>query len=121
GRFGVRGLAAGLAIAYTLGVCLQARSLSKRIGGLDGAAIFRSVGRIAVAAGGMGVFVWLSSRALSGILGSTFVDQTVGLAVPVLVGVVSYLGLARLLHVPELNYAKGLLTRRLVKGDKGDD
>lgn len=114
-RFGVRGLAAGHAIAYTFGVFLQARSLSKRIGGLDGAAIVRSVGRIAIAAGGMGLLVWLSSRALDGVLGSTFVGQTVGLAVPVLVGVVSYLVLSRLLHVPELDYAKGLLTRRTVR------
>lgn len=117
GRFGVEGLAAGHALAYTFGAFLQARSLSKRIGGLGGGAIARAVGRIAIAAGGMGLLVWLSSRALDGVLEPTFVGQTVGLLVPVLIGVMSYLILARLLRVPELDYAKGLLARRLVKGD----
>jgi putative peptidoglycan lipid II flippase len=117
GRFGVEGLAAGHAAAYTFGAFLQARALSKRIGGLDGRVIARSVGRIAIAAAGMGLLVWLTSRALEGVLEPTFVGQSVGLLVPVAVGVVSYLVLARLLRVPELDYAKGLLTRRSAKGD----
>ncbi len=115
GRFGVRGLAAGHAIAYTFGVVLQGRSLSKRIGGLDGKVIVAAVTKIALASLAMGVLVWLSSRALQDILEPTFVGQTIGLAVPVAVGVISYLGFARLLRVEELDYAKGLLARRLTK------
>ena len=55
---GVKGLAAGHALAYFFGVTVQSRVLSRRIGGLDGKRITRSASRIGIAAAGMGLVVW---------------------------------------------------------------
>jgi putative peptidoglycan lipid II flippase len=110
---GVRGLAAGHAIAYIFGVALQGRALSRAIGGLDARSLFKSGARIAVAALGMGILVWLTWQGISGVVDPTgLFQETLIVVVPVSVGVIAYLGFAQLLHIPELEYAKGLLGRR---------
>ena len=110
---GVKGLAAGHAIAYVFAVTLQARVLSRRIGGLDGARVTHSALRIAVAAAAMGLLVWLS---LEGVLRlvdeDSFAGQAAAVFLPVTVGAVAYLGLAHALKVPELDYVRGLVRRR---------
>lgn len=109
---GVKGLALGHALAYTLGVVLQSRSLRKRIGGLDGARIRRSLGRIALAAAGMGVLVWLCSEGMERAINpETFLEQTVALLVPVALGAAAYAGLALALGVEEVSFVKRILTR----------
>ena len=114
---GVRGLAAGHAIAYVAGAALQARALSRRIGGLDGRRVAAALAKIGAAAGVMGFLVWLTSRAVERMLDPvTFLEQTVALVVPIGVGVVAYLGVAAALRVEELDYARSLLTRRLGRG-----
>lgn len=111
--FGVEGLAAGHAIAYTFGVFLQARALRARVGGLDGRRIARSAGRISSAAAGMGVIVWVTDLAARRIVsGEGFIISTIELGIPVAVGVAAYLGLAHLLKVEELDLARGILGRR---------
>ena len=110
---GVGGLALGHAVAYLVGVVLQGRVLRARIGGLDGARIVRSVGRMALAGIGMSACVWLASRLLEGALGTEgAAQQLAGVAVPVAIGVVVYLGLAYALKVEELTQLRGLLGRR---------
>lgn len=110
----VKGLAAGHALAYVFGVTLQSRSLSKRIGGLDGKRIVHSGLRIGGAALGMGLAVWLGSIAAEDwLLRGTFLQQTISLAGLVIAGGLSYLGLAKLLRVEELGLVSGLLGRRL--------
>jgi putative peptidoglycan lipid II flippase len=117
--FGVQGLAAGHALAYIFGVSIQARVLSRRIGGLDGAAILSSVGRISVASLGMGLVVWLTARATVDALGTEGVaNQALGLAIPVGVGVIAYGGLALLLRVREVSMVTDLLGRRF-RPDRG--
>jgi putative peptidoglycan lipid II flippase len=110
---GVEGLAAGHAAAYVFGVILQGRSLSKRIGGIDGTRIARSSGRIAVAAAGMGVVVWglaeILERALTG---TSALEQTLVVLVPVGAGAVAYLALAAAVKVEELAFVRGLLGGR---------
>ncbi|HWC15227.1 MAG TPA: murein biosynthesis integral membrane protein MurJ [Actinomycetota bacterium] len=110
---GVRGLAAGHAIAYTAGATLQIRILGRRIGGLDGARIRRSLARMLAAGVGMGALTWLSSEALGAWWGNeTLEQQLVGVAVPVGVGIASYLGLAYRFGVSELQMVRGIVTRR---------
>lgn len=110
---GVKGLAAGHALAYSFGVVVQAWVLKRRIGGLDGAKVVHSGARIAAAAAGMGVFVWGVSAAArhlpftSGLLG-----DLVLVVLPVGAGVGAYLVLAHLLRVEELGFVWGLLRRR---------
>lgn len=114
GWFGVKGLAAGHAIAYTFGTILQGRTLSRRIGGIDGHRIARSMARISLAAAGMGGLVWLTSKGVQAAVGRlSLVAQVAGLAIPITVGVVAYLGIAQLLRVEELSFVRGLLQRRL--------
>lgn len=110
---GVKGLAAGHAVAYTFGAFLQARTLSSRIGGIDGRRVARSALRIGAAAGTMGVLVWGLDRGLRvAFEPSGALEQTLVLALPVGAGVAAYLGFAHLLKVPELELVKGLLARR---------
>ena len=110
---GVKGLAAGHALSYVFGVSMQARVLSKRIGGLGGREIGISIVRIAGAAGVMGVVVFGASNLMDSVAGGRdFISQTAGLLVPVLVGIVVYLGAAQLLGVQELGMVKGLIGRK---------
>jgi putative peptidoglycan lipid II flippase len=112
----VEGLAAGHALAYVFGVTLQARALSRRIGGLDGRRITAAVGRMFVAALGMGALVWGSFEVLDSLLGgSDVLSQLVTVGVPVVVGVSAYVVLARWLGVQELDYARALISRRLAR------
>ena len=110
---GVRGLAAGHALAYLFGVTLQARSLSRRIGGLDGRAMLGSIARIVVAALIMGVMVWGAWLASDAVFGSaSTAAQLVSLIIPIGVGVAVYLGIATMLGIEELDYARSLVGRR---------
>jgi putative peptidoglycan lipid II flippase len=116
--FGVRGLAAGHALAYTFGSVLQARALSRRIGGLDGRRIINSLIRILGAAGAMGALVWFTSQALESVLDPrSFVGGALAVLVPVAVGALAYIVFASALRVEELAYARSLVSRRLRRGE----
>jgi putative peptidoglycan lipid II flippase len=117
---GVEGLAAGHALAYVFGATLQARALSRRVGGLDGRRVAAAVARIAAASAGMGAVVWALWRGLSAVLdGGSLAAQGVVVGVPVVAGVAVYLALAAALRVEELGYVRALLSRRL-RGASGD-
>lgn len=110
---GVKGLAAGHAIAYIFGVTLQAKVLSKRIGGLDRRRITSSGIRIGIAGAGMGVVVWLALRAMDALVDETSLwAQALVTLVPVVFGVATFAGLALMLKVEELAHVKGLITKR---------
>jgi putative peptidoglycan lipid II flippase len=112
---GVRGLAVGHALAYVFGVGIQGAALRARIGRLDGRRIARSVARIGAAAAGMGVVVWVASGATERLVApEAFLQQTIGVVIPVVLGVVAYVLLARALKVEELDLARGLIRRRFV-------
>jgi len=111
--FGVRGLAAGHAVAYAFGATVQGRHLSRRIGGIDGRRIVRSLLRIGLAATAMGLVVWLASRVSENIFPiEAFGGQVAAVAAPVLVGFAAYVGFAVLLKVEELDFVKGIASRR---------
>jgi putative peptidoglycan lipid II flippase len=111
--YGVKGLAAGHAISYVFGVTMQARVLSRRLGGLDGKVLGLSLARIAAAAAVMGVFVFGASELMDSIFSEQdFVSQTIGLLLPVVAGVIVYLGAAHLFRVQELAMVKGLIARK---------
>lgn len=111
---GVEGLAAGHAVAYTFGLALQLHTLHRRIGGLGGPRILRSVARIGGAGIGMGVVVTVLLRVTDGATRDAGGgEQLATLSAAVVVGVVSYLLLARLFRVEELALARGIITRRV--------
>ena len=114
--FGVRGLAAGHAIAYIFGVMVQARALGRRIGGLDLPRIRDSLTRIFAAALAMGLVVWGASVvAERSLRPAGLLEELIALAVPITLGVGVYLGLAHRLGIQELAYARGLLNRKIRK------
>jgi putative peptidoglycan lipid II flippase len=110
---GVRGLAAGHAIHYVVGVVLQGRVLSRRVNGIDEARIARSSIKIGMASLGMGLLVWAAYTATSGLIEPTsFLNDLVIVLVPVIAGAASFLGLCVALRVEELDYAKAVIGRR---------
>jgi putative peptidoglycan lipid II flippase len=111
--WGVQGLALGQTLSYVIGVLLQFREVRRRIGGIDGRRLLSSGVRIAAAAGLMGALVWLTYGGLSHVLTTGPLSELALVAVPVTVGVASYLGFASLLKVEEIDYVRSLLTRRL--------
>lgn len=114
---GVKGLAAGHAIAYTMGAVIQARVLARRIGGLDSARIRASAIRIGAAGAAMGVVTWMAAELCDSFLGSGTLAQLAGLVLVVTAGVVSYLGFAHLFGVEELALVKSLVGRRKPPAD----
>lgn len=113
GWLGIKGLAAGHAIAYTLGVLLLTKALSRRIGELDLRAIGRSFVRMAGATLGMSALVWAIERSVQAWLGSSgTIAPLVSLALATFLGGASYLALAALLRVEELDYVRNVLARR---------
>lgn len=111
---GVKGLAAGHAIAYVFAVVIQARVLSRRIGGLDARRVTNSALRIGAAAALMGLVVWVALEGVTRAVNEdTLVGQAIAVFVPVTVGALAYVGLAQVFKVPELDYVRGLLGRRL--------
>jgi putative peptidoglycan lipid II flippase len=110
---GVRGLAAGHAIHYVVGVVLQGRILSRRVAGIDEARIARSSIKIGIASIGMGLLVWGVYTATSALIEpTTFLNDLLIVIVPVIAGAVSFLGLCIALSVEELDYAKAVIGRR---------
>jgi putative peptidoglycan lipid II flippase len=110
----VQGLAVGHAIAYGFGMVAQGWVLNRRIGGLDGRRIATAATRIAAAAAAMGAVVWGASRLIERTLDTSALGgQLVAVGVPVIVGVVAYLGLCLLFKVEELAYVRETMGRRL--------
>ena len=111
---GVKGLAAGHALAYVFGSIAQGRALSRAIGGLDARRVLNSLWRIAAAALAMGVVVWAISNAVERTVNvADLTGQIAAVAWPVLGGLVSYLLFARLFKIEELGYVRSLVGRRL--------
>jgi putative peptidoglycan lipid II flippase len=110
---GVRGLAAGHAIHYVVGVILQGRILSRRVAGIDEARIARSSIKIGIASIGMGLLVWGVYSATSALIEpTTFLNDLLIVIVPVIAGAASFLGLCVALSVEELDYARAVVGRR---------
>lgn len=118
---GAPGLAAGQAIAYTLGVALQTRLLARRIGGLEARRLITSAIRMTGAAAAMAASVWLSWQGVAWLpLPRGIVAEGLELGVPVAFGIATYLAAAHLLKVEELDYVKGLLARRSRAASAGE-
>jgi putative peptidoglycan lipid II flippase len=110
---GVKGLALGHALSYLIGVGLQLRDLRKKIGGIDGSRLLTSGLRIAAAAGLMGAVVWLTFQAVVRVSASGSISDLAQVAIPIAVGVASYVAFASLFKVEEVGYVRSLIARRL--------
>jgi putative peptidoglycan lipid II flippase len=109
---GVRGLAAGQAAAYSLGVVLLARALARRVGGVEGRRIAAAGARVAAAAAGMAVVVAVVWTLVEPLAAGGLGAQALALGVAIGLGGATYLGLAHLLGVEELAHLRGIVARR---------
>jgi putative peptidoglycan lipid II flippase len=111
-RWKIPGLALGHVAHYTVGSALLLVSLSRRIGGLDGARILAAVARMLAAGLVMGAVAAVAGRAAGGLVPPGFLDDLVTVTVGVAAGVGTYLFAARLLRIEELGLLLAVLRRR---------
>ncbi|MBI1898275.1 MAG: murein biosynthesis integral membrane protein MurJ [Acidobacteria bacterium] len=89
--------------------------MRKRISGLYGRNLRDSVLKVSLAAAGMGAAVWLSSAGVERALGTHKIARLIDLAISIPWGLIVFCGLARALHVPELEVAMQSLVRPLLR------
>lgn len=113
---GHAGLALGTSLAATLNFAILLAAFRRLAGSLDTAGIARHFALVAGAAALCGAGAWAAERGLSGALGT---DGTVARAVAVLgavgVGAAIYLGVCRVLHVPELDEVAAFVRRKAAR------
>ena len=111
---GVRGLALGLAIAYAVASLTAGVILRRRLGGLDGKALARSLVRIGAAAALTGAAAWGAARLMSETLGAdTFGEQLIQVGAGVLAGIIIFVGAALLFRMEEFTLVRRTLFARL--------
>jgi putative peptidoglycan lipid II flippase len=116
--YGVNGLAAALVAAYAFGVVIQARALSKRVGGIDARRVAANAARITAAALGMGILVWAIAQAVHAYSNTDELPvQVFDVLVPVGAGVIAYVAFAYALKVEELKLVRGLLGRSFARSE----
>lgn len=85
-RFGIRGLAAGLALAYAVAAVAAFVHLSRRMGGLGGRRLTAAVGAVLTAAVAAAAAAWAVSWAIGRLPGGT---RQIAIAARVLAGVIA--------------------------------
>lgn len=114
--FRVEGLAAGQAIAYSIGIVAQGVLLGRRIGGIEGARVASSTARVIACGAFMGAAVWATLAATRNVIGSSGIGgQLAEVGLPAVVGAAVFLGLAHLMRVEELDFVRGVLSRRAAR------
>ncbi|MDQ1713776.1 MAG: putative peptidoglycan lipid flippase [Frankiaceae bacterium] len=103
GRARIVALAAGYAVSYVVGALVLFVLLRRRLGGLDGRRIARTLVRSLVAAGIAGLGAWGAAAVVHARTGVGFGGSLVELLVAGVVGAALYVSAARRMHVAELD------------------
>jgi putative peptidoglycan lipid II flippase len=110
---GVRGLALGHAIAYTFAATTSAIILRRRLGGLEGRVLARSMIKIVLAAAATGGAAWAVARLAGSLLGTeSLAGQLTQVGVGVVVGLVTFVVAALVLRIEEFDLVKRTLLSR---------
>jgi putative peptidoglycan lipid II flippase len=112
GPFGVGGIVASTAIATAASVIAQCVVLRRDLGGLDLDRLVDSMIRIAVASAALAAVSFGVWDVLDNALGRSLAGQCVSLGAGLGAGALVYLGVVRLLRVPELEQVLRLVRRR---------
>jgi putative peptidoglycan lipid II flippase len=111
---GVRGLALGLALAYTFAATAALVILRRRLGGLEGRDLGRGLARVLAASALTGAAAWGGARLISQTLGAdTLIEQIVQVGAGVLGGLIIFLGAALLFRMEEFELVKRTVMGRL--------
>ena len=111
--FGVPGLAIGHAIAYTFAATTAAIILARRLGGLEGAALARGMGKTVVAAAATGGAAWLvASLVARAIDPSSLAGQVTQAGLGVVAGLVTFATAALVLRIEEFDLVKRMVRAR---------
>ena len=111
---GVKGLAAGHALAYTLGVVLLTKDLGGKIGDLRVARVVAAAWRISLATAAMSAVVFAARTGVEAL--DPPGAAAITLVVATVAGGASYLVFAALLKVEEMSFVKGVIARRAKGG-----
>ena len=118
GRSRVVGLAVGHAVAYTVGALLLARLMSRRIGGLDGFVVVRTLVRVSVAAGIAAIAAYGVAQLVRGTLGQGLLGAVVAVASAAIVGGSFYVTCARRMGVREVQTVTDQVRVRLTRSHR---
>jgi putative peptidoglycan lipid II flippase len=109
---GVGGIVASTAIATTASVVAQVVILRRLLGGLELGRLLDAGVRITIAAAALAAVSFGIWDVLDGALGRGLLGQIASLGTGLAAGGLVYLGVARLLHIPELDQILSLVRRR---------
>jgi putative peptidoglycan lipid II flippase len=110
--FGTGGIVAGTGIGTTAAVVAQAVVLRREFGGLELGRLFATGIKITIAAGALGAVSFGVWDLLDNALGRGLLGQVVSLGAGLGLGGLTYLGMAKLLKIAELEQITRLLRRR---------
>lgn len=110
--FGTGGIVAGTGIGTTAAVVAQAVVLRREFDGLEFGRLFGTATKITIAAAALAAVSWGVWDLLDNALGRGLGGQIVSLGVGLGLGGLTYLGLARLLRIAELDQILRLVRRR---------
>ncbi|MFL5767463.1 MAG: murein biosynthesis integral membrane protein MurJ [Actinomycetota bacterium] len=100
----VRGLALGLAAAYTFASVVAVLILRRRLGGMNGREIVRGLTKVLAAGVVTAAAAWLTSRLMESALGvSTVLTQGAQVLLSVAIGLLVFVAMALLLRMEELS------------------
>jgi len=110
--FGTGGIVAGTGIGTTAAVVAQAVVLRREFDGLELRRLFATTAKITLAAAALAAVAFGVWDVLDGALGRGLFGQVVSLGAGLGLGLLTYLGLARLLRIAELDQIMRLVRRR---------
>jgi putative peptidoglycan lipid II flippase len=112
-HLGVRGLALGHAASYVFSSIVALLILRRRLGGLEGRRVVRSLGQTLVAGAVTALAAWAVAKALGAWLGTdTLVAQAVQVLLAIGAGVLVFVGTALILRIEEVDTVKQQLLGR---------
>ncbi|WP_179229128.1 murein biosynthesis integral membrane protein MurJ [Parenemella sanctibonifatiensis] len=106
------GLALAYSVAYFVGVTASFKALGRQLPDLTMAPIVRHLARVGLASVPAGVLAWAAVWAVTTYLGDGLGWQLLGLAAAGVVGVGTFLGVARVLHIREVGDIVRVVLRR---------
>jgi putative peptidoglycan lipid II flippase len=112
-KYTLVGLALAYVGTYVVGLALSTAVLRRRLGGVDGPRVMRTVVRLVLAVLPGAIAAWGFSRALTDWLGEDFAGSAVALGIGGVVLLLGFVTIGRVLHIDELATVGATVRARL--------